>query len=92
MPAKLIEPTEVIPVNQLVALVYGQPGSRKSSLAQDGRQPVHAGVRPGHLPGLRPARACAMFDTWGDVVELGRDADAFNAGARRQRTRATPRW
>jgi hypothetical protein len=79
MPAKLIEPTEVIPVNQLVTLVYGQPGSRKSSLAQTADNPFTLAFDPG-IYRAYGRKGCAMFETWGDVVELGRDADQFAAG------------
>lgn len=69
MAAKLIEPTETIQVNQICALIYGQPGSRKSSLAQTTEEPITLAFDPGIYRAFGRKKA-VLFDTWGDVLQF----------------------
>jgi hypothetical protein len=79
MAATLIEPTDVIEVKQVCCLLYGQPGARKSSAAQTADAPFTLAFDPG-IYRAYGRRACALFETWGDVAKLGADADLLRAG------------
>src|ERR1700682_4168205 len=66
MSVKVIESTDPIEVTQLCVLVYGQPGSRKSSLAQTADEPMTLAFDPGIYRAFGRTRA-ALFETWSDV-------------------------
>ena len=67
MAAKLIQPMDSIDVKQVCALVYGQPGARKTSLCQTADNPITLAFDPGvHRAFGR--RAAVIFDSWKDVV------------------------
>jgi hypothetical protein len=67
MAAKLISPTDPIEVKQICCLVYGQPGSRKTSLAQTALEPVTLAFDPG-LYRAYGRKWGAVFDSWADVL------------------------
>lgn len=69
MAAKLIQPTDTIEVKQICCLIYGQPGSRKSSLAQTAEEPVTLAFDPG-IYRAYGRKAAVLFDTWADVLEF----------------------
>src|SRR4051812_13159249 len=69
MAAKLIRPTEPIEVQQICALIYGQPGSRKSSLAQTTENPVTFAFDPGIYRAFG-RRDAVVFDSWADAVSF----------------------
>ena len=79
MAATLIEATDTIEVKQIVCLVYGQPGARKTSLAQTADRPFTLAFDPG-IYRAYARKACATFDTWGDVVQMCNDADRIRGG------------
>jgi hypothetical protein len=79
MPARLIQSTEAIEVKQLCCLIYGQPGARKSSLAQTADRPFTFAFDPG-IYRAYGRKACAMFDCWADVLDLTEDADRLRSG------------
>lgn len=73
MAASLIEPTDVIDVQFVPVLIFGPPGSRKTSLAQTADAPFTLDLDEGiHRSPNR--KAAARFDTWEDVSALIRDA------------------
>lgn len=74
MVAKLIQPTDPIEVQQLCVLVYGQPGSRKTSLAQTAEEPVTFAFDPG-ISRAYGRKASVFFDSWQDVIEF--DASGY---------------
>ena len=69
MAVKIINPTDPIDVKQLCCLIYGQPSSRKSSLAQTADEPITLAFDPG-IYRAHGRKAAAMFDTWEDVVRF----------------------
>lgn len=73
MAAKLIKPNEAIEVTNICALLYGQPGSRKSSTAQTAENPVTFAFDPG-IYRAYGRKDAVLFETWADVV-------AFDVGA-----------
>ncbi len=79
MAATLIEPTDAIEVKQVCCLIYGQPGARKSSLAQTADMPFTLAFDPGIYRAFG-RRACALFETWGDVVKLCADGELLRSG------------
>ncbi len=75
MAVKVIEPSDAIEVKNIVCLIYGQPGARKTSLAQTADEPVTLAFDPGVYRAFGRKRA-ALFDTWQDV--LGYDLSTSN--------------
>ena len=69
MAAKLIQPTDTIEVSQVAALLYGQPGSRKSSLAQTAEAPITFAFDPGIYRAFG-RKAAVLFDSWSDVLSF----------------------
>lgn len=67
MTVRIIEATEEIPVTQLCCLIYGQPGSRKTSLAQTAEDPFTFAFDPGIYRAFG-RKQCGAFSTWSDVV------------------------
>lgn len=67
MAARLIEPTDSIDVTQICVLLYGQPGSRKSSMIQTAKNPITLAFDPGIYRAFGRKRA-AVFESWADVV------------------------
>lgn len=74
MPARLVEAFEAIDVKQLVLLIYGQGGSRKTSIAQTAEKPFTLAFDGGIYRAFG-RKACMFFDTWGDVVTFDQDAE-----------------
>ena len=74
MAAKLIQPTDAIEVANLCVLLYGQPGARKSSLAQTADEPITFAFDPG-IYRAYGRKAAVLFDTWADVINF--DARAY---------------
>lgn len=75
MAARLIAPTEAIEVKQLCVVLYGQPGSRKTSLAQTADAPLTLAFDEG-ISRAFGRKHCYMFDTWDDVRDC--DYNGFN--------------
>lgn len=69
MAARLILPTDPIEVRQLCCLIYGQPGARKSSLAQTADEPITLAFDEG-IYRAYGRRASALFDSWEDVLSF----------------------
>lgn len=67
MSVRNIAPTDTIEVKHLCALVYGQPGSRKTSLVQTADEPVTLAFDEG-IYRCHGRRQSAIFETWTDVV------------------------
>lgn len=67
MAARLIAPNEPIEVKQICALCYGQPGSKKTSMAQTAENPITLAFDPGIYRAFG-RKGAAVFDTWGDVL------------------------
>ena len=66
MSAQLIEPTDVIDVSSLAVLIYGQPGSGKTSLAQTAEDPFTLDLDFGaHRSAFR--KTIMRFYAWDDV-------------------------
>lgn len=63
---RLIRPTDVIEVKQICALLYGQPGSRKSSCAQTARNPITLATDPG-IYRAYGRKTAVEIETWADV-------------------------
>lgn len=71
--ATLIEATDVIDVQFVPVLIFGPPGSRKTSLAQTADAPFTLDLDEGiHRSPNR--RAAARFASWDEVGDLIRDA------------------
>lgn len=66
MAAKLIQPSDTIEVQQLCCLLFGQPGSRKTSLAQTADEPITLAFDPG-IYRAYGRKAAVQFDSWDDV-------------------------
>lgn len=69
MAAKIIQSTDPINVKVISALVYGQPGSRKTSLAQTTEEPVSLCFDEG-IYRAYGRKTAVLFDEWGDVVNF----------------------
>jgi|ERR1700722_1361568 len=69
MAVKIISATEAIDVSQLCVVIFGQPGSRKSSLAQTAESPVTMAFDNGIYRAFG-RKESAMFDTWQDVMDF----------------------
>lgn len=69
MAARLIRATDAMEVKQLGVLVYGQPGSRKTSTAQTADKPFTFAFDPG-IYRAYGRKDCALFEDWNDVIEL----------------------
>jgi len=69
MTVQLIEPNQTIEVKQICLLGYGQPGSRKSSLAQTSEEPVTLAFDPG-IYRAYGRKTAAIFETWSDVLDF----------------------
>ncbi len=65
---KLLQPTEPIQVKQLCCLIYGQPGSRKSSAAQTANNPITIATDPG-IYRAYGRKLAVDVETWADVLE-----------------------
>lgn len=71
MAAKLISPTDPIEVQQVCCLIFGQPGSRKTSLAQTAAEPVTLAFDPGISRALGRKHALPAYEMpWREVVEF----------------------
>lgn len=68
MSVKLIQPTDAIEVKQICVLLYGQPGSRKSSCAQTADDPVTLATDPGIYRAFG-RKLSLVVDTWADVLD-----------------------
>jgi len=66
---RLIQPTEAIEVKQICCLTYGQPGSRKTSLAQTAANPITLAFDPGVYRAFG-RKTAALFDSWQEVVSF----------------------
>jgi hypothetical protein len=75
MAARVIDADQPIDVRQLCCLFYGQPGSRKTSLAQTADDPITLAFDEGIYRAYGRKRA-VMFESWHDVV-------AFDVGRHR---------
>lgn len=71
MAAKLVKATETINVTRLGTLIYGTPGSRKTSAAQTAERPFTLAFDPGIYRAFG-RKDCAMFEAWQDVADLVR--------------------
>lgn len=69
MAAKLVRPTDSIDVKHLGALIFGSPGSRKTSAAQTCDSPFTLAFDPG-IYRAYGRKECAQFEHWQDVVDL----------------------
>lgn len=67
MAARLIQPTDAIEVSHLCVLIYGQPGARKTSLAQTADEPITFAFDQGVYRAYG-RKAAVLFDTWADVI------------------------
>ncbi len=67
MAIRVIESTDSIEVKQLACLIYGQPGSRKTSMCQTCEEPYTMAFDEGIYRAYGRKRA-AIFDAWEDVV------------------------
>lgn len=79
MPARFYDSTDPINVENLGILIYGQPGSRKSSLCQTAEKPFTLAFDPG-IYRSHGRKGAMMFDSWLDVVQLDKDRDALLSG------------
>ena len=71
MAAQLIQETDQIDVSSLSMLIYSQPGSWKTSLAQTANDPITLDFdRGAHRAFNR--KAVLRFDAWRDVAETGK--------------------
>ena len=68
MAVKILHPTDPIEVKQLCCLIYGQPGSRKSSLAQTAHNPITLATDPG-IYRAYGRKLAVDVDAWADVLE-----------------------
>jgi AAA domain len=83
MAAKLVRPTDAIEVKHLGVLIYGQPGSRKTSAAQTCDSPMTLAFDPGIYRAFG-RKQCAVFEYWQDVIDLTQgkgDGDLLEAYA-----------
>lgn len=69
MAAKLILPTEPMAVENLCVLLYGQPGARKTSLAQTADAPITFAFDPG-IYRAYGRKDAVLFDSWADVLRF----------------------
>lgn len=69
MAVKIISATDTIEVNQLCVVIFGQPGSKKTSLAQTADNPITYAFDPGVYRAFG-RKTSAAFDTWEDVVSF----------------------
>src|SRR4051812_16742096 len=78
---KLIRATDPIAVKSICVLVYGQPGSRKTSLAQTADLPFTMAFDPGIYRAFG-RRDCSQFDqySWDQIPKLTADAGKLQAG------------
>jgi hypothetical protein len=67
--ATIVSPSDPIPVKHLCVLLYGQPGSRKTSLAQTTDHPITFAFDPG-IYRAHGRKAAVFFDSWADVVKF----------------------
>jgi hypothetical protein len=67
MPAKLIKSTDPITVNAITVLLYGQPGSRKSSTAQTANAPLTLDF-DGGIHRAFGRKDTVQFESWNDVL------------------------
>jgi hypothetical protein len=68
MAPRLILPTDRIECNSICGLIYGQPGSKKTSLAQTAKNPITFAFDPG-ISRAYGRKAAYMFESWQDVLE-----------------------
>lgn len=71
MSVKIVGPTESIDVKQLCIVEYGQPGSRKTSLAQTAEEPFTVATDPG-IYRCFGRKGCGLVDTWADILEVAK--------------------
>lgn len=72
MPARLILETDLIDVSRPPVLVYGQPGSGKTSLAQTAKNPLTLDFDGGaHRSAFR--KTVIRVDSWEELVTVQRD-------------------
>lgn len=69
MVARVIDGSEPIEVKQVCCLIYGQPGSKKTSLAQTADNPITLAFDPG-IHRAFGRRKAVLFDSWEDVVKF----------------------
>ncbi len=69
MAATLIQPNEVMEIKHLCCLLFGQPGARKSSMAQTANTPITLAFDPGIYRAYGRKQA-VLFDGWTDVMNF----------------------
>lgn len=72
MPLELIAPTDVIPIQFVPILIFGPPGSGKTSIAQTAYKPVTLDFDKG-IHRCENRRECARFDTWAKYIQAGNE-------------------
>lgn len=74
MAAHLLEPTDVIDVSNLPVVIYGPPGSGKTSLLQTAKNPITLDFDKGIHRSFNRKRAM-RFDTWQDLIDTQEKGD-----------------
>jgi len=69
MAATVIQPHEGIEVKHICALIYGQPGARKSSLCQTADNPITLAFDQGIYRAFS-RKTAVLFDSWADVISF----------------------
>ena len=70
MTARLIEPTDPIDITFIPMLIYGPPGSSKTTLAQTADSPITLDFDNGIHRCANRKRAM-RFDAWAECVDAG---------------------
>lgn len=82
MAAKLVLPTDPIEVKTLFVCLFGQPGARKTSLAQTSAKDVFTlAFDAKGIARCYGRKTAMMFDTWNDVIEQGNKGAFDGRGA-----------
>jgi hypothetical protein len=68
MPAHLLEPTDVIPVDFVPVMIFGPPGCGKTSIAQTADEPITLDFDKGIHRSFNRKKA-VRFDRWEDVTD-----------------------